>query len=151
MAMSYIKSSPSSRIETWEEIRDIADGFCRLDISTAQKPLTIDDKIGPKLPTSEQCIRALTMKLHQPMPSSLVRGLQARIDQLRERMLISYTELISQMASLKEHTGSDDLDVQRKHSRGIETWFDQAVEELFAASTERPEVSIPIDIFLPRT
>jgi hypothetical protein len=134
------RSSAQSRTGEWKEILDIVGSLGRLEINGTTKALVIDEKIGPNLPTSEECIRSLNARMRQPLSPSFAEVLQARVDKLRHRMLLGYNESISQMVSLSEFTVLDDLDVQQKHSRSVEIWFNQALEELFSIVMEYPEV-----------
>jgi hypothetical protein len=141
------ESSAHSRIGEWKEILDIVKDFDRLNVSGTRIALTVDDTVKPLLRTSEQCIRALTKRMDPPWPSSLVEFLQSRVDQLRQRTLLSYTESVSQMASLSAFTGRNDSDVQREHSRSVEIWFDHAIEELFAALVKQYDVRVTIRLY----
>ncbi|KAH8083225.1 hypothetical protein HD553DRAFT_357583, partial [Filobasidium floriforme] len=122
-----------SRSGEWTEIQAITEKVLRLEIGEATKPMAIDSSIRPHLPSAEECLRNLSAGTNHSVPSSLAEVLISRIEQLRKRMLLSYTESVSQMASSSEFTGIDDADVQHKYSRSIEVWFDRAVGELFDA------------------
>jgi hypothetical protein len=134
------KSIGHSRSSEWTEILDIVENVCRMNLGGTTTPLNVDQSIRPDLPTSEECIRSLTTRLEQPLLPSLTKFLQVRVDRLRQQMLLSYTETISQMASFSTFTGRDDSDEQREHSRSIEIWFDQAIEELFTTLIKRLKV-----------
>jgi hypothetical protein len=126
-------SIDSERTKSWQGILDIVESFQQLGITSTTEPLTIASEIRPNLPTAEQCIETLFERIRQPIRPSSAETLQARINQLRQHTLLSHTETISRMVSIKHLTDQDDADVQRKHSRSVEVWFNQAIEELFAA------------------
>jgi hypothetical protein len=134
-------SSACSRTVEWKGILDITETFRHLEVNRTAKRLSIDRSIRPNLRTSEECIRNLTATLGKALPSRMAEALPAGIDNLRRQMLLDYTESISQMVSTSEFTALDDSDLQRDYSRSIETWFDQAIDELFDAVTEQIDVS----------
>ncbi|KAG7561828.1 hypothetical protein FFLO_02729 [Filobasidium floriforme] len=135
------KSSPASRTAEWKEILDITKNICRLQVGDTNSALVVNPLVGPNLPTAEECIQSLTTTRRQPLHASFVTVLQARIEQLRQRMLVSYTDSISKMAS-HTCTERDDVDVQREYSRSIEIWFGQAIEQLFAVLAGKSQVRI---------
>lgn len=132
------------RNEAWNEILDIVDRLHHLDVGGKTKPLTIDNEISPNLPTSGECIRKLTLGMRYPMSPSLAGTLQRGVDQLRDQVLRNYTGSVSRMVSLKDIMGQDDFDVQRKYTNSLESWFDQATKELFAALTAPHKVRISL-------
>lgn len=140
-------SSALMRADTWKEILEVVEGFSRLQVDGMAKPLNINTEIRPSLPTSEECIRNLAAKAPQ---SSSIDGLKVRIDHLRQRVLLGYTETISQMTTLRGHTGTDDWDLQRIHCRSLEAWFDRALDELLVAHTKQPDFSIRNTVSMKR-
>jgi hypothetical protein len=144
MSTALHQSNLPLRSESWNGILDIVDRLGHLDFGGTIRPLMVDQSIKPHLRTSDECIGILTTRMSRPISSSLRQFLQTRVNQLRERMLSSYTESVSQMASYSELTGLDDKAVQRSHTRSIETWFDQAIEELFTVIIEHPKVRTTI-------
>jgi hypothetical protein len=129
------------RAGEWKEILDITEDFRRLEVDGTTTTLSVDRTISPNLPTAEDCIRTLTLRMEQPFSSAFLKVLQERVDQLRRRMLVKYIESVSHMVSFSAFTGRSDSDVQREYSRSVEIWFDQAIEELSAVITEKPKVS----------
>jgi hypothetical protein len=111
-----------------------------MEVHHTFKPLIIDHSIKPNIRTSDEYILIFAKRINTDFPPRSVEALQARIGHLRDQMLINYTEYISQMVSLSEFTELDDSDVQRQHSRSVELWFDQAIEQLFAAQIRQFEV-----------
>jgi hypothetical protein len=140
MAKPLDRSDQPLRSETWKEISDIVDRVRQLKLGGMTKALMVDHNIKPNLPTSGECLREISASMRQPMSPSLKEALRARIDHLRQRVLFTYTESISQMASVKALTGRDDADVQREHTQSVEIWFRQAIQELLAAVTSAPTV-----------
>lgn len=148
MTTSLATDSAPLRLETWKEILDIVEGVRQMELGGATRPLAVASDVKPRLPTAEDCIRNLNGRMKQPIPTSLLDTLRIRIDHLRQRMLFNYTKLVSQMVSLSEHTGQNDLELQKKHSRSLETWFEQAIEQLFEALQTQPGIRIPVSLFL---
>jgi hypothetical protein len=126
------------RSTAWKEIRDITECFRGLNCNGTIVPLTIDNNIRPVLPTSEECVRSFMAGKLRRMPSSWMSTLKNRIDRLREKVLLSYDETMKYMTPL---AGLEDSEVQRKHSRSLEAWFEQAIDELFAVHMAQLEVS----------
>jgi hypothetical protein len=145
MGPNLDQSKQSERAGTWKEILDVVDSFRQLEVGDIVKPLTLDECIRPSLPTPEECLRNFTAKMCQPVPPAYAGVLQARIAHLRNRTLLSYDEILSQLSSLSVLPAQDDLDVQRKYCRSFETWFDRAAQELYAAVINQSGVSISVD------
>lgn len=125
---------------------DVVNSFHRLKLDPTVQPLNLSTTIRPDLPTSERCIQNLTAGGTHPIPPSLADILHSKIDQLRERVLLDYNTSVSQMTSISAVTKRDDIEVQLTYSRSLESWFDQAVKELFAVLTTRSKVRGPGDI-----
>jgi hypothetical protein len=150
MATSLDQSKRPLCTAAWSDILGIVETFGQLTVDSVSKPLAVDHNIGPKLPSADECIRNLAANRKQPLPSALADPLHNRIDRLRHRMLRSYTESVSRMVSLSEFTGIHDSDEQREYSRSIEAWFNQAIQELYVASTTKPiNVRRPADCICP--
>lgn len=142
MTTSIDQPNEASRIDSWKGILDIVESVRELKIEEPFKSLTVDRKIKPNLPTTEECVCDITKRMRQPIPSSLAQALYARVADLRQRTLRSYTEIVSQLASLSVPSGQDDSDVQRQYSRSFEAWFSQAMKELSNSAMRRPHVRI---------
>lgn len=132
------------RNESWNEILDITQRIRQLTVGGTTKPIYIDSKILPDLPSTNDCITKMASRTRQPLPAASTRNFQTRVNQLRERVLLNYTTSISQMTSSSESTELQDSDMQRQYSRSLESWFSQAIEELYTAHLKQPEQLVRI-------
>jgi hypothetical protein len=127
-------------MEAWNDILALTASVRNLNFEETGDPLVVNEDIRPNLPTAEHCLRTLMARRRQAISPYPAKALQARIHQLRERVLLGYTEIVSQLSTSGSITGLDALHIQKEHSRSMEVWFDRAAGELFAAYVEQSEV-----------
>lgn len=126
------------RLDHWNEIAGLTAGLERICVSQGTPAtLAIDPNIQPQLPHISTVIEKLKEQTAGHYSPDIRIALQAKCLHLQKHILEGYKNTVRRMISVQHETGINDVEVQRQHSKHLETWYAAAEKDILDACVAR--------------